>query len=153
MIDTVVALERLILESIPLSRAMELGVLDYDGNRLALAAPLAPNVNDKGCAFGGSIVSLMTLSAWGLIQLKLGAAAIDAEVFVADSAVSYLSPVWDALVAEAFAEPGQDWDGFIATLRAEGKARITVVSEISAAQGGGVAAKMFARFVAKRGEG
>ena len=132
---------------------MEVGVLDYDGHRLALGAPLAPNVNDKGCAFGGSITGLMTLTAWGLIQLKLGASGLAAEVFVADSSVSYQSPVWDALVAEAFAEPGQDWDAFLALLRSEGKAQITLVSEIAAAQGGGVAAKMFARFVAKRAEG
>ena len=54
-------LTRFIRDEIPLARAMDLELLAHDGDRLALRAPLAPNVNDKGCAFGGSLVSLMTL--------------------------------------------------------------------------------------------
>jgi len=152
MIDHPTQLERTLLESIPLARAMGLSVLDYDGNRLALTAPLAANVNDKGCAFGGSMVSLMTLAAWGLINLKLGEAGLDADVYVADSAISYLEPVWEALIAEASAEPGQDWAVFVHDFNQHGKARITIAVEINSVQGAGVACKMFARFVAKRGE-
>ena len=101
VIDNPTLLERTILESTPLARAMDLSVLEYDGNRLALHAPLASNVNDKGCAFGGSMVSLMTLAGWGLVKLKLGEADCSADVFVADSRVTYLDPLWDELVAEA----------------------------------------------------
>src|SRR5690606_6825838 len=63
------ALERELLAEIPLARAMQLSVAAYDGATLALAAPLAPNGNDKGCAFGGSLASLMTLAGWGLAHL------------------------------------------------------------------------------------
>lgn len=150
MSDAVSDLERLLLAQIPLARAMELRIRDYDGDHLAIAAPLAPNINDKGCAFGGSLASLMTLAAWGLVNLKLAEAGEQAEVFVADSAISYLNPVWDALTAEAAAEPGQDWDQFIADLRARGKARITMMAEVAVAEGGGVACRMFGKFVAKR---
>ena len=52
------------VREIPLARAMALTVAGYDGATLALAAPLAPNGNDKGCAFGGSLASLMTLAGW-----------------------------------------------------------------------------------------
>ncbi len=143
-------LERTILETIPMARAMGVTVVDFDGNRIALTAPLAPNVNDKGCAFGGSLASLMTLAAWGLVNLKLSEAGIEADVFVQDSAISYLNPVWDALTAEAAAEPGQDWNHFIADLRERGKARITMMAEVAVAEGGGVACRMFGKFVAKR---
>jgi thioesterase domain-containing protein len=145
-----ISLERTILETIPMARAMGVTVVDYDGNRIALSAPLAPNVNDKGCAFGGSLASLMTLAAWGLVNLKLADADIVADVFVQDSAISYLNPVWDALTAEAAAEPGQDWDQFIRDLRERGKARITMMAEVAVAEGGGVACRMFGKFVAKR---
>lgn len=145
-----ISLERTILETIPMARAMGVTVVDYDGNRIALSAPLAPNVNDKGCAFGGSLASLMTLAAWGLVNLKLADADIAADVFVQDSAISYLNPVWDALTAEAAAEPGQDWDQFIRDLRERGKARITMMAEVAVAEGGGVACRMFGKFVAKR---
>ena len=133
-----------------MARAMGLSVVDYDGHRIALNAPLAPNVNDKGCAFGGSLASLMTLAAWGLVNLKLSEAGEQADVFVQDSAISYLNPVWDALTAEAAAEPGQDWAQFITDLRERGKARITMMAEVAVAEGGGVACRMFGKFVAKR---
>lgn len=149
MFDTV-SLERTILETIPMARAMRLSVLDYDGHRLALTAPLAPNVNDKGCAFGGSLASLMTLAAWGLVNLKLSEAGESADVFVQDSTIKYVAPVWDGLTAEAAAESDQDWERFLADLRANGKARIAMMAEVAAAEGGGVACRMSGNFVAKR---
>ncbi len=149
MIDNPTALERTLLETIPLARAMEVSVLEYDGNRLALNAPLRCNVNDKGCAFGGSMASLMTLAGWGLINLKLGEAQCRADVFVADSSMNYLAPLWDELVAEASAEPGQNWEDFINDFNRRGKARIAIAIEMTSTQGAGVACRMQARFVAK----
>ena len=149
MIDHPTLLERTILESIPLARAMDLSVLEYDGNRLALSAPLGSNVNDKGCAFGGSMASLMTLAGWGLINLKLGERDCAADVFVADSSIVYVAPLWDQLVAEASAEPGQSWDDFIRDFQKRGKARIGICVEMTSLQGGAVVCTMQARFVAK----
>lgn len=151
MIDNPTALERTILESIPMARAMGMTVLDYDGHRLAVAAPLAPNINDKGCAFGGSMFSAMTLAAWGLITLKLGEHDMEADVFIAESTIRYLEPVWDELVAEAAVEADQSWEDFLQDYTKRGKARILIAVEMSSATGGGVACKMTAKFVAKRG--
>jgi len=148
--DTLHELERSMLEGIPMARAMQLRVLDYDGNRLALSAPLAPNVNDKGCAFGGSLVSLTTLASWGLINLKLAEAGAGADVYVQDSNVEYLAPVWDELVAEACAGPDESWQEFVGMLGSQGSARIRMNAEVSGAEGGLVALRFSARFVAKR---
>lgn len=152
-ITDIESLERYLRGGIPLARVMDIRVADYDGARLALSAPLAPNVNDKGCAFGGSLVSTLTLAAWGLVNLKLGEADLAAEVYVADTEISYLAPVYGEFVAEAAIAPEQSWDEFIATLRKFGKARTELVAEISAIDGGGIAARAKARFVAKRGTG
>lgn len=143
------SLERTVLATIPIARAMQLSASDYDGHRLALTAPLAPNVNDKGCAFGGSLVSLMTLAAWGLVNIKLAEAGLSAAVYVQDSSVEYLAPVWAELIAEAAAGPEESWPAFIAAFEANGRARIAVAAEVSGADGGLVAAKFLARFVAK----
>lgn len=151
-ITDTLALERHIRASIPLARAMEVRVAEYDGHRLALAAPLAPNVNDKGCAFGGSLASLATLAGWGLICLKLGEAGIDADVYVQDSSIVYLAPVWDEIVAEAAAGPDESWERFVDSMRERGRARISVEAELAAAEGGSVPARASARFVAKRVE-
>lgn len=140
-------LERHIRETIPLARAMDLHVGDYDGYRLALYAPLAPNVNDKGCAFGGSMSAMLTLAGWGLINLKLAEASMDAEIYVQDASIVFLAPLWDQVVAEAYA-PDNPWSDFIDTLRRKGKARITIEAEIAGAEGGATAARQSARYVA-----
>jgi thioesterase domain-containing protein len=135
--------------NIPLARVLDIELLAYDGERLALAAPLAPNVNDKGCAFGGSLVSLMTLAGWGLVELALRARGEDCDVFVGESTVRYLSPLWDDFRAEARLAEGADWTAFFATLAARGKARIEVACAVPG-DDGQPAATLTARFVAKR---
>jgi len=134
---------------IPLARAMALELAAHDGDRLALRAPLAPNVNDKGCAFGGSLASLMTLAGWGLVELALRERGIDCDVYVGESSVRYLAPVWTDLLAEARLAEGADWAAFFATLAARGKARIEVACTVAGADGA-PAATLAARFVAKR---
>lgn len=62
-------LERRILGSIALARAMQLRVESFDGERLVLVAPLEPNLNDKGTGFAGSLATLATLSGWSLATL------------------------------------------------------------------------------------
>jgi thioesterase domain-containing protein len=143
------ALVAFIHQGIPLARAMALRLHAYDGERLALAAPLTPNVNDKGCAFGGSLVSLMTLTGWGLVELALRARGEDCDVFVGESTVRYLQPVWSDFRAEVQLAEGSDWAGFFATLAARGKARIEVACAVPG-DDGKPAATLAARFVAKR---
>ena len=62
------------LQAMPPVAALRLRIAGYDGARLRLRAPLDANVNDKGCAFGGSLASLMTL--WyvsGSVRAVMGA--------------------------------------------------------------------------------
>lgn len=135
------------LLGMPPVRAMGLRVLGFDGEILRLQAPLAPNVNDKGCAFGGSLAGLMTLAGWGLATLKLGEAGQRAEVYVADSHVRYLAPLHADLVAEAMLAPGESWDAFLSTFAARGRARITLQARIALPDGGD-ACTLQARFAA-----
>jgi thioesterase domain-containing protein len=134
-------------QAMPPVAAMELRIVGYDGARLRLHAPLARHVNDKGCAFGGSLASLMTLASWGLVSLQLEAASIDAEVFVADSQVRYLAPLFADLDVQAELAPESDWATFIATLRARGRARAALVAR-ALLPGGGSASEFTARYVA-----
>ena len=81
--------------------ALRPAIADWRDGHLRLSAPLSANVNDKGCAFGGSLVSLMTLAGWCLVSGRLQQAGLEAEVYVADSQVRYLAPLRVDLVAEA----------------------------------------------------
>lgn len=134
------------LQAMPPVAALRLRIACYDGARLSLRAPLDANVNDKGCAFGGSLASLMTLAGWGLATLQLQAHGLDAAVYVADSQVRYLAPLYEDLDASAWLGDG-DWDAVRAALRASGRASMVLQSQVAGA-GGTVAASGRARYVA-----
>ena len=134
-------------QSMPPVAAMHVAIVGYDGDRLRLRAPLAANVNDKGCAFGGSLGSLMTLAAWGLVSLRLQKAGIAADVYVADSEIRYRAPLYADLEAEAELDADASWDDFLATLRQRGRARTYLIARVPLPDGG-VAAEFSARYVA-----
>ncbi len=134
--DLAQTLVQFIRDEIPLARAMDLSLQAASPDQLSLAVPLAPNVNDKGCAFGGSLVSLMTLAGWALVELALRRRGDDCDVFVGESTVRYLAP-------------RADWATFFDTLDARGRARIEVACEVPGTPGK-PAATLLARFVAKR---
>ncbi|MFC5527323.1 YiiD C-terminal domain-containing protein [Rhodanobacter ginsengisoli] len=140
---------RFIRDEIPLAHTMDLQLAGYDDDTLSLLAPLAPNVNDKGCAFGGSLVSLMTLNGWALVELALRRRGHDCDVFVAESSVRYLAPLWRDFRSEARLPADTDWTAFFSTLAARGRARISVDCMIPG-DDGKPAATLSARFVAKR---
>lgn len=137
------------LDAMPPVAALQVRVLDYDGRRLRLTAPLAANVNDKGCAFGGSLSGLMTLSGWGLINLRLAEAGHAAEVFVADSQVRYLAPLYEDLVAEATLGAATDWTALLAQFAARGKLRAAVEAAVRD-RDGRVVATLEGRYAAFR---
>lgn len=140
---------RFIRDEIPLARSMDLQLQGCDEDSLTLAAPLAPNVNDKGCAFGGSLVSLMTLSGWALVELALRRRGQQCDVFVGESSVRYLTPLWQDFRSVARLAADASWSGFFSTLAARGKARIEVSCNVPG-DDGKPAATLSARFVAKR---
>ena len=116
---------------------------------LRLVAPLAANVNDKACAFGGSLAGVMTLAGWGWLMLRAQAAGLPSEVYVADSQVRYLAPLFDDLVAEARLRGDQDWDAIVRTLGERRRASATMQCRVCTADGT-VAATLEARFALKR---
>ncbi|WP_133478470.1 YiiD C-terminal domain-containing protein [Cognatilysobacter segetis] len=121
--------------SMPPVRALQLAIESFDGERLRLSAPLAANVNDKGCAFGGSLASLMTLACWGRVWLELDAAGLDCDIYVADSRIRYLAPLYDDLHAQAAPAPDARWDEFVAAIRAKGRGRIEMAARIDLPDG------------------
>ncbi|HEY0860365.1 YiiD C-terminal domain-containing protein [Pseudoxanthomonas sp. F37] len=127
--------------------AMQVDVEGMRGDALRLTAPLSANVNDKGNAFGGSLTSLMTVAGWGLVTLKLRLAGLKAEVYVADSQIRYLAPLYDDLVAEAVLAEGQAWDVFVDTLVQRGRARVQLDARVLLPEGG-LATTLSGRYVA-----
>lgn len=124
---------------------MRITVVDYSGERLELAAPLAPNINDKGTAFAGSTASLLVLAGWGLVSLRLRDAGIKAEVVVAKSETDYKRPVRSDMhgIAEAGAAR---FDRLISDLSDNPRASIQIQTKLLSA--GKPCATMTAHYVA-----
>lgn len=116
--------------SMPPVAAMGFHILAREGDALTLGAPLALNLNDKDCAFGGSLVSLMTLAGWGLVTLRCRMLGIDADVFVADSEVNYLAPLYTDLQASATLADSVGWAPFDEALRRRGRARARIAATV-----------------------
>lgn len=127
--------------------AMQPQVLGWRDGTLRLRAPLAANVNDKHCAFGGSLSSLMTIAAWGLVSMELETAGLQADVFVADSRVRYLKPVFEDIEVEAAFDDAGEHAALVDTLRRQGRAGIRLQARTLLADGG-VAATYTGRYVA-----
>ncbi len=135
------------LSAMPPVAAMGIRVARYEDGALFLQAPLAANVNDKDNAFGGSLASLMTLAGWGWVSLQLRMAGIGADVYVADSQLRYLKPVYETLQADAAPALPAERDAFLATLRQRGRARLGLAGQVRLASGE-IAATFAGRFVA-----
>ncbi|HET7126836.1 MAG TPA: YiiD C-terminal domain-containing protein [Lysobacter sp.] len=132
--------------SMPPVAAMRLEIGKADANSLRLHAPLEAHVNDKGCAFGGSLVSLMTLAGWGVATLALERAGLHADVFVASSGVRYRAPLFADLEAIAQAQ-ASELAAFVEAFRANGRASLDVEARVPLPDGGR-ACDMRSRYVA-----
>ncbi len=123
-------LKMLIDEKIPLSRAMEIELLDYQQGILRARAPLAPNINDKGTAFGGSQAALMTLVAWGLVWLETRKKGVDCDIVIHKGEMIWHRPLCDEIKISCSRPEQQALDTFFTTLSRRGKAglNLTVIS-------------------------
>ncbi len=117
-------------QAIPLTEAMQIDDLEYTGHSVRMGAPLAPNINDKGTGFAGSLAGLATLCGWTLLTLWLRERGIEADVMIAKSEQRYLAPVTERFIAEALlpedAVVQQFWERFQDKRRARLPISVTV---------------------------
>jgi thioesterase domain-containing protein len=113
---------------IPLSRAMDVTVTEATRERVVLSAPLAPNINHRETAFGGSLSTLAILSAWSLLQLRLRSEGQAARLVIHQNTMHYDAPATSTFTATAQAPTEESWRRFTQTLSRRGKARVSVSS-------------------------
>ncbi|MEO0996768.1 MAG: YiiD C-terminal domain-containing protein [Pseudomonadota bacterium] len=120
---------------IPLTRAMQVGVVRAGGSEVVLAAPLAPNVNHRRTVFGGSAASLATLACWGLLHTRLRQADIDARLVVQRSTMEYLAPIAGDFEAACRFADDDSWGRLLAAYERRGRARLSLRSTLRIAAG------------------
>ena len=151
MAADVAELERYLPRHIPLSAAMGVGVASVDDAGVRLTAPLAPNVNHRNTAFGGSVGSLAILSAWTLVHVRLRETGRPGRIVIQRSSFEYLHPIHADFGAWCRAPEPEVWERFMDTLARRGRARITLHAEV--AEGARVVGRFQGAFVASvRGE-
>lgn len=134
---------------IPLSQTLGIALLDYHGHTLRVSAPLAPNINHKQTAFGGSLYAVAVLAGWSLVNLRLAAFAENlpgrCEVVIYHSDMRYLNGVNDDFIARVEQSDGLRADRFIQRLMRHGKVSCTETIEVE--QGGEVKGRLAAKYV------
>jgi thioesterase domain-containing protein len=126
-------LEQRLHADIPLARQMQVRVLAADADGLLLCAPLGPNANDKGTAFGGSLYSIAVLAGWALLSLQARSRGVDCQVVIQQSSVEYLEPVTADFQANARTPNAAEIERCLKTLARYGRARIEVEVTIASA--------------------
>ena len=129
---------------IPLARAMGVQVESYDASGLVLTAPLGPNHNHHGTAFGGSLATLATLAGYTLLWLELDDRG--SHIVIQESQIRYRLPVRGELRAVAPRLGKVRLAAFRQAYQATGKARLGL--PISIASEGKVCVEFKGTFVA-----
>jgi len=103
---------------------MELSIVDYENLTLTMEAPLAPNINNKGTAFGGSIASICLFGGWAVSTLAFTDNEIhNTEIVVYRNEMTFERPARGHLVIKAYIKP-EDFDACLARLKANDPSRI-----------------------------
>lgn len=109
---------------IPLLDAMQLSFVDYGDLALTMEAPLAPNINNKGTAFGGSIASICLFGGWAVATLAFSENDIhNTEIVVFKNEMTFERPARGLLEVRAYLEP-DDFDACLARLEEGDPGRI-----------------------------
>jgi len=117
-------------QHIPLSKAMQTEVVRADTDKVILQAPLAPNINHRETAFGGSASALAILSAWTLLYVRLQQAGLHSRVVIQRNCMHYQRAIVDRFEAVAVIEEALHWQRFVRTLTRKGRARINVTATL-----------------------
>lgn len=116
--------EQFLHKKIPITKEMELSVIEFSPEKVKISAKLEPNLNHKGTAFGGSINSLMTVCGWAMVFANIKKIDEEAHIVVQKSSINYLLPIHNDFIAECSFEDEVGRERFFQTYSKFHKARI-----------------------------
>lgn len=140
------ALENYLLNHIPITAPMGIGVVKATSEKVVLRAPFSNNINHKQTVFGGSLYAVATLACWSLIHVNLPPGA---QIVIGSGEISYLAPVTTDFTAECCMPEEGAWAQFVQMVEKKGKGRIKLCATIE--QEGRLAVDFSGVFVVKMG--
>lgn len=142
------AIQRYLHDHIPLSRHLGARLLEAGFDAVRIAAPLAPNLNHRGTAFGGSISALAILSGWTWLFVNLRRDGFEGRIVIQSNAMDYVAPGEGEFTAACRAPTAERWEHFRAMLRDRGRGRMQLDADITV--GARLIATFHGRYVAMR---
>jgi thioesterase domain-containing protein len=127
-------LKRMLEAEIPLAHHLAVEVERADDAAIKLCAPLAPNRNHCGTAFGGSLFSLAVLTGWAWTTRYLALHGFEADALIQESSIRYLLPARGALEARLIAPTAPTVEKFRRMLERAGRGRIRLAAEVHVAR-------------------
>jgi thioesterase domain-containing protein len=117
-------LQEIIDREIMLAKPMGIIVDSANEAAMILRAPLAPNANHQGSAFGGSLYSIAVLTGWAWMTRFLATRKLDADAVIQESSIRYLAPVRGEMRASIEIPGGAEVDKFQKMLERARRGRI-----------------------------
>lgn len=125
---------------------MQVSVVAASLETVTLSAPLAPNINHRSTAFGGSVSAVAILSAWTLINLRLDDEGLHSRLVIQSNHMDYDLPISSAFTATSSLADAAAWPLFSKMLVRKRRARIHARSVVTC--DGAMAARFEGEFVA-----
>lgn len=121
------ALEAYLYAHIPMTKAIQLSVIDIQPEFLMVSAPLAPNINHQDTVFGGSASAVAILAAWAFVHTRLTSQNISNKLVIQRNIMNYELPITSTFTAKAYVTDETKWQTFIQMLLKRGRGRIKVM--------------------------
>lgn len=128
-------LQDFLYKNIPLTKAMMMEIVQYDGESMQVKAPLSHNINDKGSVFGGSSSALMIITAWSLIKLNCNKYKIDADIVIHKNETHWQKALYQDLIIKASFKTSVDFSAIQALLHENRHKRISCIVELQDVDG------------------
>lgn len=130
------SLQQTLAAEMPICTAMGIVPAAWDGCRLAMEMPLAPNRNHQYSAFAGSLNALCTIVGWGTVFLMLHDEGLAGNIVIRRSQIRYFRPVRSESIVAGNLPLDADAVGFFyELLRSKRCSKIDVSTEIADAEG------------------
>ncbi|MDH5546672.1 MAG: thioesterase domain-containing protein [Gammaproteobacteria bacterium] len=122
-------LEQTLYHEIPLTQAMGIKAVAYDGTTLELSAPISLNSNHKSTFFGGSLYTVAVTTGWALLHLKTIERALQGHVVIHEASINYSLPVHSDVRGRCRVD-AKEIERFERLYRRRGKSAITLSVEL-----------------------
>ena len=128
--DDLLLFQQWLETAIPMAGCFGMQRLYWQDATLLCDVHLAPNLNDKGTGFGGSLTAQSTLLGWCWATLWLRARGFRRNVVIAEATQRFLAPVTADYRLSCRVAAAEEPTRFAAHLNAHGKARVQLVQHI-----------------------